>query len=425
VNRSQTNRDHLEERLEELARAGVPREKAVVQALDEFGDAAVLAGDFATIACLKRRRFLMRLSLGSVGALAAGLLIAFAFWPDNRAVRGPERIVAQEKPKAERPKEEVRPSRGGTGSSVRNTGSNHSRSHQPPVVLEPSVVEHPLSSDVVECSKAEARIAEALNAPVDFAIEPQPLKDALDFIAARYQIPILINQKAFEDANLDSHTEVGLNIPGISLHDAFHWIFSQMNAPVGYEIRNGALLISTCDNINDDLQTIVYDCRDLVTLPTLDVPVMADHSPAESGQGVFQVAGSIGPASTTAKKSRSEQSNDHAARRLPLIQTILSTSLPGAWPEGASISELAGLLVVRQNPFEQDRIKRLLASIRLMKKDGAFAALSDQYEVEAKKRPADERALTTRLLQLERELEAFRKERAAPAKPETSAAAAK
>src|SRR5580704_9040550 len=42
----------------------------------------------------------MRLSLGSVGALTAALLIAFAFWPDTRAVRGPERIVAQEKPKA-------------------------------------------------------------------------------------------------------------------------------------------------------------------------------------------------------------------------------------------------------------------------------------------------------------------------------------
>ncbi len=92
-------RDHLEERLEELARAGIPREKAVFQALDEFGDAAVLAGDFATIARLKRRRFVMRLSLGSVAALAAAILIAFAFWPGNRAVRGPALVIAQEKAK--------------------------------------------------------------------------------------------------------------------------------------------------------------------------------------------------------------------------------------------------------------------------------------------------------------------------------------
>jgi hypothetical protein len=42
----------------------------------------------------------MRLSLGSVGALTAALLVAFAFWPDSRAVRGPELVVAQDKPKA-------------------------------------------------------------------------------------------------------------------------------------------------------------------------------------------------------------------------------------------------------------------------------------------------------------------------------------
>ena len=64
-------RDHLEQRLAELEQAGVARDKAVVQALDEFGDAAVLAANFAAIARLKRRRFLMRLSLGSVGALTA------------------------------------------------------------------------------------------------------------------------------------------------------------------------------------------------------------------------------------------------------------------------------------------------------------------------------------------------------------------
>ena len=38
----------------------------------------------------------MRLSLGSVAALAAAMLIAFAFWPENRAVQGPPQIVAQE-----------------------------------------------------------------------------------------------------------------------------------------------------------------------------------------------------------------------------------------------------------------------------------------------------------------------------------------
>ena len=48
-------RDHLEERFEELVRSGVPRDDAIRQALDEFGDAAGLAVECApppSVACL-------------------------------------------------------------------------------------------------------------------------------------------------------------------------------------------------------------------------------------------------------------------------------------------------------------------------------------------------------------------------------------
>jgi len=128
-------RDHLQERLDELAQSGVPREKAVLQALDEFGDAAVLAGHFTTIAQLKRRRFLMRLSLGSVAALAAAMLIAFAFWPENRAVQGPPQVVAQEKGKPTAPAP-AKPSR----------ASTRTPPQMPAVPL--IATDHPLSFDV-------------------------------------------------------------------------------------------------------------------------------------------------------------------------------------------------------------------------------------------------------------------------------------
>jgi hypothetical protein len=45
----------------------------------------------------------MRLPRGSVGALTAALLIAFAICPATQAVRGPDQVVAQEKPKAKTP----------------------------------------------------------------------------------------------------------------------------------------------------------------------------------------------------------------------------------------------------------------------------------------------------------------------------------
>jgi dihydropteroate synthase len=423
-------RDHLESRLDELDRAGVPREQAVVQALDEFGDAAVLADDFATIARLKRRRFLMRLSLGSVCALTAALLITFAFWPDNRAVRGPEPVVAQEKPKVEKSKAEkprAQKSRSESGAVAKKGRDAKARdsSSRASAVAGLGEVDHPLSSDV----GLDAKIAAALNAPVDFMIEPQALKDAMEFIAAHYQIPILFDQKALDDANVDVTTEVKCNVLGIRMRDMLNLMLDTLATPIAYEIRNGVLMISTHEKISDHLEMVVYDCRDLVQVGTLD------HFPAEitgqsaSGSGggmmggaMFQVAGAGGAAPAAAKAAPAEKANNHPARRLPLIQTIISATGPDSWDEGASISEFGGLLVVRQNPFVHERIKRLLASIRWMRKDGAFATLTDQYDVEAKTRAAyEDRVTATRISALEHAIEFLRRQQAAPVKAAPSA----
>ena len=42
----------------------------------------------------------------------------------------------------------------------------------------------------------QRRISEALDQTVEFDIDPEPLKDAIDFIAQRYQIPIILDAKA-------------------------------------------------------------------------------------------------------------------------------------------------------------------------------------------------------------------------------------
>ena len=57
-------------------------------------------------------------------------------------------------------------------------------------------------------SKSEAKISEALDENADFVIDPEPLKDAIDFIAQRDQIPIILDTKALEAASIDTTTEV-------------------------------------------------------------------------------------------------------------------------------------------------------------------------------------------------------------------------
>ncbi len=76
-----------------------------------------------------------------------------------------------------------------------------------------------------------------------------------------------------------------------------------------------------------------------------------------------------------AKRDREEKALERLANNPPFIRMVISATGAEFWEDDGSISELGGLLIVRQNPRVHDRIKALLASIRLMKKDGAFAGL--------------------------------------------------
>jgi hypothetical protein len=384
-------RDHLQERLEELAQSGVPRDKAVLQALDEFGDAAVLAGHFTTIARLKRRRFLMRLSLGSVAALAAAMLIAFAFWPENRAVQGPPQVVAQEKGKRVTPVP-AKP-------SPAKPSEARTRADSTMPTVSPVVTAHPLSSDVGQNPRIEA----ALEANTDFSIEPEPLKDALEFIAQRYQIPILLDTKTLEDASIDTSWEVRLAVPGLKLRQMLTILLEQHPQPLGFDIQDGVLRISTIEKINEHMLVVVYDCRDLVHIRSIEVGGGVHHRAAQSspGGGMFDVASAAteiarqfggkgkadkGPQQTKADKGpqkTKEESGETAEvprPTIPLIRVIQSATGPENWDERereqpATITEFGGLLVVRQNPMVHEKIKRVLADIRRMKSDGAFSAL--------------------------------------------------
>ncbi len=143
-------RDHLEERLQELAGCGVPRDQAVLQALDEFGDASVLAGRFTTIARLKRRRLLVHLSLSSVALLAVALFAAFAFRTENLAITAPpSQGLTENKPQpkpaaktsAEAPKTALLPRE----NNALERSANSSRK----IPVESRVAdEHPLSSGI-------------------------------------------------------------------------------------------------------------------------------------------------------------------------------------------------------------------------------------------------------------------------------------
>jgi hypothetical protein len=376
-------RDHLKSRIGVLTGAvSYLARRPSIKLSTNSATGAVLAAHLHHDCPSATRELLMRLSLGSVGALTAALLVAFAFWPDSRAGRGPVLAVAQNKPKARDAKSSTTPApRGKAGNEARATDT-HAAQPLRPIVLEPAPIDHPLSSDVVYHSMNEARIAAALKAQVDFEIKPQSFKDALDLIASHYQISIEIDQRSFDDANIDVTDEVALKASGLSLHDTLHWLFSQIPAAIGYEFKKGALLISTIDKLNEDQIIVVYDCRDLI-------PV----KPPEEGPNPrtpFGQLGTVLPGNTLAARMR-------AARLISMLKA--TTSPPQDWEDccsGEAIVYLQGLIVARENPFVHEKIRRLLADIRWMRTHGAFAAPADSNS-DATKAPSRRKASKERL----------------------------
>lgn len=378
-------RDHLEERLQELALAGVPREKAVFQALDEFGDAAALAAHFTRIARLKRRRFLMRLSLGSVVLLAAGLLVAFAFWPEHRVLQGPPSLFADANTK---------PAVSGKTSLAAAKPARPAEKRAPQEPIVPAInAEHPLSSDVGQYPRIEA----ALEATADFTIEPEGLKDAVEFIAQRYQIPILFDTQSLDNANIDTSIEVKMPIAGLKVRQLLALLLRQLPQRLGFDIQDGVLQITTVEKLAEHRVVVVYDCRDLIHLRSIyptSVP-RPQTEPALERTGVSGGGHSGGAASAPvlwqpagAAADKPSHKNERNAKRasaavdVPLINVIQYAGDPGDWDEEggpAKITEIGGLLVVYQNPMVHQQVKRILADLRRMKHEGAFATLDKEH----------------------------------------------
>jgi hypothetical protein len=224
-------RDHLEARQAELAAHGLSGEEAIRSALDEFGDAAELANHFTRVSHIRKRRLIMRVTFGTITALATSLLVATAFWPETKQAAAPQRAVAQESLGASQPKQ-------------------------------------PADLTVVtpdEMATVEAKLSKPIGTvPEGFQIGGLPLADALEFLGERLDLDIIIDQAAIADAQIDTNSLVQLHVKRTKLTGrvALDLVLEPLH--LSYMIRDGLIRVTTVEQAN---QIQVYNIRDL--LPNL------------------------------------------------------------------------------------------------------------------------------------------------------------
>jgi len=95
------------------------------------------------------------------------------------------------------------------------------------------------------------RIKQALDAPVDFAIEPQAFQDAMHTIATHYRIRIRLDRKGLAAAGIDTAVEVQMGKSGKPLRRVLAALASQFPKPVEFQVRDGELVVTPKPRVKD------------------------------------------------------------------------------------------------------------------------------------------------------------------------------
>lgn len=364
-------RDHLEDRLSELLADGVPRDKAILIALEEFGDAAGLAAEFLHIVRHQKRRKIMRLTAGSLAVAVAMVLGVMAFWPESHPASFPttSRAVAQATVAA------------------------------PAIPSEPTVEENNAAT--------ERKLAKRI--PAQFA--DISLKEVLEYVFDSIGVDNVIRMTKLAEEGVGLEIPINLNLKQIRAEMLLDLVLN--DAGLTYTVRDGIVIISTKTDDDVALEVRIYNVRDLVTMDSEKAKILRERLMTAAagngaglggggqagGGGFFQVSA---PGATAIKSNEAPAAGANVAQPLgaggsqggggggysprrapgpipssdgklveyfePLMDLIQVTVAPDTWADvGGSGSVMQyddGLLVVNQSPQVHKKISSLLEKLR-------------------------------------------------------------
>jgi hypothetical protein len=87
------------------------------------------------------------------------------------------------------------------------------------------------------------RLRKILMQQTDFTVEPEPLRDAIQFVRQRFGIAIAMDEASFRAAKIDTSLEVQEDTAAIRLWELLAWFSAQCPRPFGIFEQNGSLLL--------------------------------------------------------------------------------------------------------------------------------------------------------------------------------------
>ena len=375
--------DHLDMRISDLETSGVDRQQAIKQALEEFGDAAVMAKNFNKVTLHKRKRWMMRFVTFSIAGSFAAVVLMMAMWPDNARFGAPGQAIAQQTDEQKSEIESDKPARQFSSSTQLNR-------------------------------KTEQTLKER----TDLAYDQTPFREVLEDLESRTGLKFLLHRSAMEDS-LTEDNPFTFNLACTPLNRGLMMMLEKDNAT--YVINDGVVVIISIDEEMDFLRIKAYDCRELLaSLPKstgrftirnvfgggggfggggFGGAVDGYGGGGYGGGGVvsipptqFQEDGSGTSPPTTSGRSAEIALLDQKLKQIleavkaqeekvdddylsegdasVLIETIMNSVAPDSWRDSGSgvgtISTINGILLISQSEKSHLQIDRLLTDLEAM-----------------------------------------------------------
>lgn len=303
-------RDHMEQRLDELARRGVAHDEAVRIALAEFGDAAGLAGQFTRITHRRTvRRIIMNTSIGTIAAAAVIVLAVSYLMPVDR-------VAVPSNPTA-------------------------------------------LADDDASSASSDPSVADRLSKPVDLELTESTLADGIELLREVSGLNIFVNWRTLEredgfGGGVFPDSPISMNLRQVPIKTALSLVLDAAGDGLGYAIRDNVVVISTRDNLVGELQMRFYDCSELIQSADARavIPELGQGYDYPGTYGSGGGRGYGGAVQGTPLTSGQQRANELVAL---INNTMLDTGM---------VSIFDGIVVVQTTPEGHERIDRMLHRLR-------------------------------------------------------------
>jgi hypothetical protein len=224
--------DHLENRVADLVSEGVDRDTAIIQAVEEFGDASALAKNLKKVSNDNRKRWMMRFAtLCTAAAFLIGIF-SMAMWPQEARFGVPASTIAQE----DSPADPLESGDNPFGGDADPFGPNHS-----------TVNSSTAKSSVAATASAKSvneGIREKLLATCEVAFDETAYSDFEAFLEKELGINVILTTSAKEDSLTEDEVLSGI-LSGVSYSSMLRILLVDKNAT--YCVKDGVLKIISLD----------------------------------------------------------------------------------------------------------------------------------------------------------------------------------